>query len=348
MDPLRSFVISPEVLLLVAEVDEFKGRWQALGNLAPERLSVLRKIATIESVASSTRIEGVQLSDQEVERLLAGLGRRSFGTRDEQEVAGYADVMDMIFGMFPEMPLTENVIKQLHGMLLRHSTKDERHRGHYKTVPNHVEAFDDTGRSLGVIFQTATPFETPFRMSELVAWTLDELERRTHHPLLVIGTFVVRFLAIHPFQDGNGRLSRILTTLLLLKAGYAYVPYASLERVVEENKDLYYLALRRAQSTQDKDESLLGEWLTFFLRCLAAQKRSLAAKLDRERLIAPLVELQEQILRIAREHGRVTVRSAVALTGAKRNTVKKHLLLLVAANHLRSFGEGRGVWYEPR
>ena len=163
----------------------------------------------------------------------------------------------------------------MHGTLLSYSEKDERHRGEYKKLENHVEAFDENGDSLGIIFQTASPFDTPRLMAELIEWTRAALEAREYHRVLVIGVFVARFLAIHPFQDGNGRLSRVLTTLLLLRAGYEYVPYSSLERVVEENKDASYRALHRAQGTLDKDESQLGEWLLFFLRCLTTQKDTL-------------------------------------------------------------------------
>jgi len=168
--------LDQSMVKLVAEIDEFKGRWEALKTLAPERLNKLRKVATIESIGSSTRIEGAKLTDAQVETLLSGLKTKSFQSRDEQEVAGYAEAMDLVFQAWEDMPITENHIRQLHQTLLRHSTKDERHR------------------------------------------------------------------AIHPFQDGNGRLSRVLTTLMLLRVGYAYVPYASLESVVEENKAQYYNA----------------------------------------------------------------------------------------------------------
>jgi Fic family protein len=153
--------------------------------------------------------------------------------------------MELIFESFPEIDLTENHIRQLHGILLRHSEKDERHRGHYKTLPNSVEVFDESGNRLGVVFETASPFDTPRLMRELVDWTHHALETGRPHPLLVIGVFILRFLAIHPFQDGNGRLSRALTALLLLRAGYEYVPYCSLEGIIEDNKDTYYLSLRR-------------------------------------------------------------------------------------------------------
>jgi len=210
--------ITPGILALIAEIDEFKGAWRAIGRLAPERLSRLRHVATIESIGSSTRIEGARLSNREVEALLSNLQLRSFSTRDEQEVAGYADVMETIFIHWGDITLTENHIRQLHRDLLMHSGKDERHRGNYKALANHVEAFDSDGRSLGIVFATATPFDTPRLMAELVDWVRDQREREVLHPLLVIAIFVVVFLEIHPFQDGNGRLSRVLTTLLLLQA----------------------------------------------------------------------------------------------------------------------------------
>lgn len=205
--------------------------------ITPERLSSLRRVATIESIGSSTRIEGARLTDRDVEKLLSSLQLGSFATRDEQEVAGYADVMETIFRAYDAIPITENHIRQFHRDLLVHSTKDERHRGEWKTLDNHVEAFVEDGRSLGVVFVTATPFDTPRLMAELVIWQREREEAKDLHPLLVVGIFVVVFLAIHPFQDGNGRLSRVLTTLLLLRAGYAYVPYSSLESVIEQSKE---------------------------------------------------------------------------------------------------------------
>lgn len=346
MDPLARTVITPELLRLIAEIDELKGRWEALGTLAPERLSALRRIATIESVGSSTRIEGVKLSDDEIGRLLSGLDVRSFRTRDEQEVAGYAELMELIFESCADIPLTENTIHQLHGILLKHSRKDARHRGSYKTLPNNVEAFDADGRSVGIIFETATPFDTPRLMEALVAWTNEAFSERAHHSLLIIAVFIVRFLAIHPFQDGNGRLSRALTTLLLLRSGYTYVPYSSLERIVEDSKDEYYMALRRAQATLDQDEAQLGDWIIFFVRALHRQKDLLEQKVEQERLMTPLAPLSEKLLGIVSDHGRVTVREAATLTRANRNTIKDHLRKLVGAGRLVRRGQGRGTWYE--
>jgi len=190
--------ITKDILRLVAEVDEFKGEWKALENLAPDRLKALKKIATIESVGSSTRIEGVRLTDREVEQLLSGLDTRSFRSRDEEEVAGYAEAMNLVFASFQEILITENHIKQLHSILLKYSLKDVRHRGEYKKHPNHVEAFDHNGKSLGIIFETASPFETPIKMDTLLKWTNHNLEAKELHPLLTIAIFIVHFLAIGP------------------------------------------------------------------------------------------------------------------------------------------------------
>jgi Fic family protein len=346
LDPLKKLIITPELVNTIGQLDEFKGRWEALGNLAPERLLSLRRIATIESVGSSTRIEGARLTNDEVEKLLSGLETTSFRSRDEREVAGYAAAMDLIYESWQEIALNENHIFQLHSTLLQYTEKDAHHRGRYKTVPNNVEAFDETGRSLGVIFETATPFDTPRITKELVEWTRENLESGTHHALLIIAVFIVRFLAIHPFEDGNGRLSRILTTLLLLRAGYTYVPYSSLERIVEDNKEDYYIALRRAQSTLDGDESHLEDWVAFFIEILLRQKAALEIKLEREKLMSPLSPLSAMLLGIVEEHGRITVRSAVGITGANRNTIKAHLQRLVASGALAQRGRGKGTWYE--
>src|SRR5271170_2921623 len=185
----KTVVIEPEMLDIIAELDEFKGAWRALSTLAPDTLSSLRRVATIESIGSSTRIEGNKLSDRDVEKLLSVIEIQTFNTRDEQEVAGYAAVMETIFASWSVLALTENHIKQIHGDLLRYSTKDKRHRGEYKKLDNHVVAFDAKGKSLGVVFQTASPFETPRLMTELIAWMSETLARRTLHPMVAIAVF---------------------------------------------------------------------------------------------------------------------------------------------------------------
>ncbi len=340
--------ITPDLLKLIAEIDEFKGSWKVLKTLSPERLQSLRHVATIESIGSSTRIEGAKLSDQEVENLMQGLSTQSFASRDEQEVAGYAQAMDVIFESYNDIALSENYVKQLHRDLLRHSEKDQRHRGEFKKFPNSVEAFGQDGKSLGVIFETTSPFDTPRKMQELLHWTHEVLEDKSLHPLLVAGIFTVVFLAIHPFQDGNGRLSRILTSLILLKTGYNYIPYASLESVIEKNKEGYYLSLRRTQTTLENDTPDWLPWLRFFLTSLKRQKDHLSVKLEAQSgpKTKGLPKESLQILDYVNEHGQITTSLAQELTGLLRPTVRARLTKLVSQGHLQLYGKGRGAFYE--
>ncbi|MBL7697945.1 MAG: Fic family protein [Chitinophagaceae bacterium] len=343
---IHSIHITPQILSLIAELDEFKGAWRALGQLAPEQLTSLKRVATVESIGSSTRIEGSKLTDQQVEILLSNLEIKKFTTRDEQEVAGYAEVMNTVFQHYNDIPLTENYIKQFHRDLLQYSEKDNRHRGEYKKHTNHVDAFDPDGKSLGVVFETATPFDTPFRMEELVGWAKEAIEKKSQHPLLIIAVFIIVFLAIHPFQDGNGRLSRVLTTYLLLSLGYTYAPYSSLESVIENNKEGYYLSLRQTQGTLKAENPNWQPWILFFLKALTEQKKKLAVKVEREKLLlGQLPELSLNILDLVKSRGRTTISDIVTLTKANRNTVKKHLEALVSTRQLTQHGTGKGTWY---
>ena len=341
--------VSTNVLRLIGALDEFKGAWRAIGRIAPDRLTALKRVATIESVASSTRIEGAKLTDREVEQLLSNLDIKTFATRDEQEVAGYAVVSETVFNHWQDLTLSESHIRQLHRDLLLYSAKDERHRGAYKTLRNDVVAFDASGKEVGVVFETASPFDAPRMMADLVRWAADALRDGKLHPLIVIAIFIVTFLAIHPFQDGNGRLSRVLTTLLLLRAGYAYVPYSSLESVIEQSKEKYYLALRQTQVTIRTDKPAWLPWLEFFLGALTEQKVRLERKLEKERLVlGELPELSVDILELAREHGRVAVNDVVKATKASRNTIKYHVSALVKEGYLARQGAGRGTYYTLR
>lgn len=343
-------VLRQELVKLIAEIDEFKGKWELLKTMSPERLQELRKVATIESIGSSTRIEGAKLSDRQVETLLSNLTSTSFTTRDEQEVAGYAEAMDIVFQAYEDLSITENHIRQLHQTLLKHSSKDERHRGSYKTLSNHVVATDENGKEIAVVFETATPFDTPREMETLVHWTAKAVDEESMHPLLIIAVFNVVFLAIHPFQDGNGRLSRILVTLMLLRAGYDYVPYASLESIVEENKDLYYKALRRTQTTLNNEQADWEPWLGFFLRSLKKQKSNLAAKVTQETRggDSELPTLSVKVLDLFRTHDRLTIAQMVELTSANKNTLKVRLRELVEAGRIKRHGKARGTWYSLR
>jgi Fic family protein len=333
-----------ELARLIGELDNFKGHWRKLREIHPERLAALRQVTTIESVASSTRIEGAELSDVEVARVLQGIHFDSFRARDEEEVRGYADLLALIFESFEALSFTENHLKQLHGVMLKHSSRDARHRGAYKTLENHVVRKED-GAVVEILFRTATPFDTPRLMGELIEVTNDVLGARAIHPLVAIGRFVVDLLAIHPFQDGNGRVARALTTLLLLRAGYDYVPYASLERIIEDNKAEYYEALRASQIAMRGDPSAFGAWLLFFLRALRAQQRALDAKLHIERGMMQLSATQQRIAELVVAHGRLTAPAIGTALQLATRTVRDNLKILTDRGVLAAHGEKKGRYY---
>ena len=343
---ISTLVITPELLRLITEIDEFKGSWRAHSSQNPQRLQALRHVATIESIGSSTRIEGSKLSDTDIEKLLGKVGKSSFLTRDEQEVAGYAEVMEIVFENYTEISITENFIKQLHTSLLRHSDKDVRHRGEYKKHSNNVEAFAPDGKSLEVVFETTSPFDTPTQMQNLLEWTRETLADNSYHPLIVTGIFNVVFLAIHPFQDGNGRLSRVLVSLLLLKTGYNYIPYASLESIVEKNKEAYYLSLQRTQKTLHNKKTDWLPWLRFFLHSLKRQKDHLSEKTKVLGQYTALSHENMLIMQYIDSNQRMTIRDAETIIKTiSRSTIKNRFSQLVEQGLLVRHGKARGTWY---
>lgn len=342
--PVLDRLRTGELTRLIGELDHFRGHWRKLREIRAERLAELRQVTTIESTASSTRIEGAELSDAEVARVLEGVRVDSFRARDEAEVRGYGELLTLIYESWAELPLTENHLRQLHKVLLRHSTKDERHRGEYKTLENHVVR-KENGVVVETLFRTATPFDTPRLMRESIDVTNRVLDEREVHPLVAIGRFIVDLLAIHPFQDGNGRLARAVTTLLLLRAGYDYVPYASLERVIEDNKREYYEALRESQLAMRDDPAAFGTWLLFFLRALAAQQRALQGKLRVEHAAVRLSATQQRIAELVVAHGRMTAPAIGKALELPERTVRDNLTVLTARGVLAAHGERKGRYY---
>ncbi len=335
-----------ELTRLVGELDHFRGHWRKLQEIRAERLAQLRQATTIESTGSSTRIEGAELSNADVARVLGGIRVDSFRARDEAEVLGYGELLTLIFESYPDIPITENHLRYLHGVLLKHSEREEWHRGGYKKLENDV-VLKDGDRVVEVIFRTATPFDTPRLMEDLVRSTNEALADPALHPLVVIARFIVAFLAIHPFQDGNGRLARAVTALLLLRAGYDYVPYASMERIIEENKQEYYAALRESQIAMREDPAAFAVWLLFFLRALQAQQRSLQAKLQVERALLEVSEVQQRIADFVTEQGRTTSHAIAQSLSLQPRAVRYHLGILAERGVIAARGGRKGRYYTP-
>src|SRR5680860_1496393 len=258
------FQTNQEVLTLISKIDLYKGRWNAIERQENIYLKELRKIATIESIGSSTRIEGATLTDEEIKDLLKDIKTSKLKTRDEQEIIGYYDTLEIIYENYVNISLSESYIKQLHQMLLKYSSKDARHRGEYKSLSDKVVA-NYPGEIQKVIFNTTDVHLVDSEMGSLIKWTNKQFEKAEIHPLILITNFIYEFLSIHPFQDGNGRLSRLLTTLLLLQNGYLFIQYVSFENLIEKSKKQYYQALMEGQKNRRKENENISKWLLFFL-----------------------------------------------------------------------------------
>lgn len=336
---------SPEIISKIAKIDEIKGRWTEGINLSPQLLGRLRKSVLITSSGASTRIEGARLSDEEVEKLIQGLHINKFHDRDKQEVKGYYQLLENIFNSWKTISFNESSIKHLHNELLKYVEKDVRHKGEYKKVENNVAMYNQEGQQVGIVFETTRAFLTPKQMQELVVWSQEALQEKKYHPLLVIGNFVVEFLKIHPFQDGNGRISRILTNLLLLKAGYAFVPYISHEKIIEDNKAEYYLALRKSQKTFESKNEDISAWLGFFLGTLEKQSKMAIELLSTEKMENILSPKQLLVWNFLTGEKEVTAGEIVKKTAVLRPTVNQVLVRLLEMKKIEKIGMGRTTRY---
>lgn len=330
-------------------IDSFKGNWKAIEHQHSKHLKELRKIATIESIGSSTRIEGATLTDAEVEKLLKSVKITKLKTRDEQEVIGYYEVLQVILDNHPDIELTERYIHQLHGMLLKHSSKDQSHKGKYKALSNQVVANypDGTKRT---IFKTTEPHLTATETQETIKWANERFTKQDMHPVVAIAVFVYEFLSIHPYQDGNGRLSRLLTTLLMLQRDYKFIQYVSFENIIETKKEEYYRALMEGQKNRGKDTELIDKWILFFLDCMVVLIQRLEVKYETyNKLKKELNERQQKILQYIRKKKTVQISEVDnAFKDYARNTLKKDLTYLVNEGLLLKTGEKRGVRYHVK
>ncbi|MEI7526140.1 MAG: Fic family protein [Mariniphaga sp.] len=340
------FKINQEILKRVSAIDSFKATWSAIEKKENRYLKELRQIATIQSIGSSTRIEGATMNDEEIQALLKNMKIMKFKSRDEQEVVGYYEVIDLIYSNFKDISLSENYIKQLHGMLLKHSGKDVRHRGNYKNFPNKVVANYPDGQQK-VIFNTSEPHLVDKELREVLQWTNEQIETKKVHPLLSIPVFIYEFLSIHPFQDGNGRLSRLLTTLLLLKLDYSFVPYISFENIIERRKKEYYEALMIGQKSRNTDKEKIDTWILFFLDCLHEMVDLLGRRYDLYKNKGGYLNLrQKEVLETIRINQPVKFGDIViALPAYSQNTIKKDLQYLIKEHQIESVGRNKGTVY---
>lgn len=334
------------VIRKIGAIDTFKGKWSSIENKNDRYLRELRKIATVESIGSSTRIEGAILTDKEVANLIGNIKITEFKSRDEEEVFGYYEALDIILDNASEIEFSESYIKQLHSLLLKYSGKDQRHKGEYKNLSNKVVANYPDG-SQRVIFNTTPPHITRKEMQELLEWVSPQLKNNDFHPLLIIGLFVYEFLSIHPFQDGNGRLSRLLTTLLLLKTGYEFAQYVSFEHIIEQRKTDYYKALIQGQQQRGTEKEIIGDWMLFFLSSLEMLIERLEAKYASYKETGGyLNDRQKEILKYIENSQPVKLGDmSKAFVGISVNTLKKDLQYMVNENVISKMGVKKGTLY---
>jgi len=340
------FKTNQQILKLISFIDSFKGKWNIVEQRENLYLKELRKIATIESIGSSTRIEGAQLTNEEIKQLLENMAITKLETRDQQEVIGYYDVLEIIYESYSELPISKSYIQQLHQRLLKYSTKDDRHRGNYKNLSNKVVAnYPDGTQKL--IFNTTEPHLVESEMMDLIDWTNKQFELKEIHPLVIIGLFIYEFLSIHPFQDGNGRLSRLLTNLLLLKFDYQFIQYVSFENLIEQKKKIYYEALMDGQKDRYSDIEQINSWIIFFLSSLEILIQRLEQKYDvfkskggylneRQKKIKTFIEKNQpiKISDLTKEFTEITI-----------HTLKKDLQYLKTEQIINSIGKNKGTIY---
>lgn len=337
--------VSPVLLSNIARVDELKGRWIAGGQLNPVVLGRLKQSVLITSTGASTRIEGARLSDDDVEKLMRGIAIEKFTDRDKQEVKGYFELLQNIFNSWQGLSFNESTIKHFHNELLKYTQKDALHRGEYKKKENKVQMVNAAGESVGVLFDTTPAYLTPTCMQELIEWTQEALEGKTYHPLLVIGVFIVQFLQIHPFEDGNGRLSRIITNFLMLKTGYLYVPYVSHEKLIEDNKPEYYMALRTSQKTFKTKNEDISVWLSFFLTIIMKQSGMAVSLLSEENIEKTLSQNQLDAWQYLQKVQQASPLEIAKEAGVARPTVNQIVNKLIKLKKVERIGLGRSTRY---
>lgn len=338
--------LSPEIYTKIGHIDELKGQWVAGAEFGPQTLGRLKRSTLITSTGASTRIEGAKLSDEDVEKMMRGISIQKFANRDKQEVRGYYELLENVFNSWKTISFSESSIKHLHRELLKYAEKDERHRGDWKKQENKVHMVNEVGESVAVLFDTTPAWLTPKEIQELIEWTQKALTEKKYHPLIVIGNFIVEFLNVHPFQDGNGRLSRVLTNLLLLKEGYLYVPYVSHEKLVEDNKPDYYVALRRSQKTFKTEKEDVLPWLDFFFGILLQQAQMAIGLLSKENIEKLLSPKQLAVWEYLQQHDSATPGEISKATGVTRRTINQVVDKLLQLKKVERIGLGRTTRYK--
>jgi Fic family protein len=328
------------LIRFISKLDRFDASWTTIEKKEQQSLKQLKSIATVRSVGASTRIEGSKMSNEEVKVLLDKIDITKIEDRDAQEVVGYFEVLDLISENHNEIQISENSIKNLHNILLKHSDKDQWHKGSYKQHSNEVEATLPDGTKQIIFRTTNAGYETEDAMRALFDWYNSDFET---HPLVKSAIFSYEFVSIHPFQDGNGRLSRLLATLLLLKNGYNWVQYVSLEHEIESKKSDYYIVLRKCQAERPNEN--VTDWINFFFDSLQNIQEQLMKKLEVKGIQTKLSPKEKSILVFIENNTGAKSGDIARKLDIPNPTVKRILTNLVNQNLIEKYGIGAGTNY---
>ncbi|MDZ7776677.1 MAG: Fic family protein [Bacteroidales bacterium] len=329
-----------QLIRWISQIDRFDASWTSIEKREGQSLKQLKTIATVHSVGASTRIEGSKMSDEEVEALLNRLDISKIEDRDSQEVVGYFETLEIISESYNEINISENSIKNLHNILLKYSEKDEWHKGDYKQHSNAVEASLPDGTKQIIFRTTEAGFATEDAMRQLIEWYHKEADI---HPLVKCALFTYEFVTIHPFQDGNGRLSRLLSTLLLLKHGYKWIQYVSFEHEIERRKTEYYRVLRICQSQRPNED--VTDWIYFFFDSLLTVQKQLMKKLEKRGVETQLSPKEKSVLTFISDHPGCKSGEIARKLDIPNPTVKRILSKLTGNNLIEKYGTGPGTNY---
>lgn len=332
--------LTPEIVSMLTQIHEYKGKQNLFIESSADVLTHLVDIAKVQSTEASNKIEGIYTSNERIKKL--ALSKTNPQNRAEEEIAGYRDVLNTIHANHDEIPLRPNIILQLHRDLYKFNTAT--YGGQYKSVDNVIAEEDSEGNRF-IRFQPVSAWEVPESVEKLCSEFNNAIARELIDPLLAIPMFVLDFLCIHPFNDGNGRMSRLLTLLLLYRSGYIVGKYISIEKMIESTKDSYYDALQKSSSGWHENNNDYAPFVKYMLSVLLAAHREFASRV--QLLIESKLSKPERIAKIIEDTlGKITKQEILEkCPDISETTVQRALADLLRNNKIKKISGGRYTSY---
>ena len=328
-----------EIIAYVAQIHEHKGKQEMFLKQKPEELEKLVEIAKVQSTEASNEIEGIRTTSTRLKQLLSE--KTTPKNRDEEEIAGYRDVLNIIHESYEYIPITSNYILQLHKILYSHSAKV--FGGNYKNVQNYISATDSYGNTY-TLFTPLAPYETAPAIENICDEFNKAMAENEVNPLILIPIFIHDFLCIHPFLDGNGRMSRLLTTLLLYKCGYLVGKYISLEAKISKNKNLYYDALEQSQQDWHNGNDNPEAFIKYLLGIIISAYRDFEERVDIVSNNLPAIEIiKKAIVKIIGKFNKTKIIELCPTLGVK--SIESALKKLADSDLIEKHGTGKSTFY---